>query len=408
MEIWIAVCDALRQLDLIDVTNQERPWQNTYLELLRNTTNKNRPDPIITASSILQLSQTCRYLHKVTSPSLLETIRFRPPSRGDPESRYLSVIQQVKSLQLNSNQRLQHVRAFAVAFPHVLKREKTDGSSDLRNQLCNLLMSFPNLRHLTVIGMALDASLMHNIVTLPLEHLWLWDVHPDDPIVDDTFIPTITPKINLRSLVLHEQAGSWRDGSYLPMNWISQLIGTAMQDLLFDSGVLLPPLLPVLPDLECLEGPDITRPYHVSPNILSGVLFKMPNLKEVALEGKAADGDPVNTIPALAHLERVVCDVSWLGFLIPGRPVATAKVLCDSRVPMRELFEILGKSSVPLRDLTLIHPFAWPPDKFDLFARHVRDLEIFRLKVYSHEVGTRAIEEVNDQSSEIMSTVLPF
>ncbi|KAG8909462.1 hypothetical protein FRC00_010057, partial [Tulasnella sp. 408] len=405
VEIWIAVCAALRRIDLIDITTQEKPSEKVYPELLRNTTNKNRPDPIITAVSIAQLSQTCRYLYKVTSPSLLETIRLRSPLHGNGELQYRSVIQKVMSLQSNSNQTLRHVKEFAVAFPSMFNTATADSRSDLRNQLGHLLMRFPNLRHLTVIGMALDAPLMHNIRNLPLEHLWLWDVQPEDPIADDTFIPTTTPKTNLRSLVLYERANLWRGESFIPMNWISQLIGTAMQDLSFDSGALVPPFLPVLPDLEFLEGPDIIGGYRASPSILSGMLSKMPNLKEVALEGTAAYGDPANTIPALAHLECVVYHVSWLGFFIPGRPVTTAKVLCDSQVRMRELLELLGKSSVPLRDLTLIDPITWSPYNRDPFARYLRDLEILRLKTQYNNVGTLTIEEVNDQASEICTQV---
>ncbi|KAG9021531.1 hypothetical protein FS837_007188, partial [Tulasnella sp. UAMH 9824] len=175
------------------------------------------------------------------------------------------------------------------------------------------------------------------------------------------------------------------------MNWISQLIGAAMQDLSFDMGALVPTVLPVLPDLEFLEGPPIGRIDLISPSMLSGMLSKMPNLKEMALESEAAQGDPFDTIPALAHLERVVCHVTWLGFLVPGRPVTTAKVLCDSRVRGQELFEILHNGSVPLHDLTLTYPMerenpTWSPDCLEPAARHLPELEIIHLRIYDQEV----------------------
>ncbi|KAG8924767.1 hypothetical protein FRC00_004754, partial [Tulasnella sp. 408] len=229
-EIWIAVCEALRRLDSIDVANRKNAQEDGYAELQRKTTNKNRPDMIITAVSILQLSQTCRYLHKVTSPSLLETIRLSPPSGVAYESRYLSVIEQVKSLQLNSNQRLQHVRGFAVALQYLMWEANRDHGNNLRDRICHLLTRFPNLRHLTVILMPLDAPLMRTILTLPLEHLWLFHVKPDNPITDHTFIFTTAPKIKLQSFLLWQQALHGVDEPRIPVNWISQLIGTAMQE----------------------------------------------------------------------------------------------------------------------------------------------------------------------------------
>ncbi|KAG9029272.1 hypothetical protein FS837_003600 [Tulasnella sp. UAMH 9824] len=195
--------------------------------------------------------------------------------------------------------------------------------------------------------------------------------------------------MELRSLVLWEdrwREDRWHDGPSIPMNWISQLIGTAMQDLSFDMGPLVPPVLLVLPNLEFLENPGIGRSYRAKPSILSGVLSKTPNLKDLALEGEAAQGDPVNTIPALDHLRPVVCHASWLGFLIPGRPIMTAEILCDSRVRVQGLFEILQKGSVPLRDLTLTYPIerghpTWSPDDLEPVARYLPELEILRLTI---------------------------
>ncbi|KAG9025487.1 hypothetical protein FS837_004917 [Tulasnella sp. UAMH 9824] len=371
-----------------------RSWEKVYPELERTTTNKNRPDPLTTGYSILPLSQTCRYLYKVTSPFLLETIRLGPSSFGDGVSEYLSVIQQVKSLQLNSNQRLQHVKGFGVAFSHLLKFVNTGHKSDLRNQICHLLTRFPNLRHLAVVGMALDLQLMHGILALPLEHLFLSNVEPDNPIANHTFIPTTTPRINLRSLVLPVDLS--HDFLCIPANWISQLIGKAMQDLAIDANELVPPALPVLPNLELLEVPAYFRMDLIRPSALYGFLSKTPNLKELAVDIPAAPADP-DTIPVLTHLERIVCHASWLPVLIPGRPITTAKVLCDSQVRVRELFEVLHKGSAPLRDLTLTYAITWgplrlSPDDLEPIARYLPELEILRLENQDTQVGTRAMD----------------
>ncbi|KAG9025486.1 hypothetical protein FS837_004916 [Tulasnella sp. UAMH 9824] len=358
MEIWIAVCDALRRLDLTDITIPSKSRTKGYPELQRlpvATANKNRPDPIINVVSILPLSHTCRYLHKVTSPSLLETIRIAPPSVGGGKLRYRSLMQQIKSLQLNNNQRLQHVKGFAVLSSHVLKEvHGRDYESELRNKISHLLMRFPNLHHLTVIGMELDGPFMHNILTLPLEHLWLWNVEPDNPDTFHTFAPATTPKINLRSLVLED---SWSDYPSVPVDWISQLIGPSMQDLSIEAN-----------------------------DLVYGLLSKTPNLKEVAIEVDAALDDPADAIPALPHLERAVCRASWLPVLLPGRPIATVKVLCTPQVRVQELFEVLHKGSVSLRDLTLTYTNEWPrptwsPDDLEPLSRSLPELEILRLRI---------------------------
>ncbi|KAG9021218.1 hypothetical protein FS837_007472 [Tulasnella sp. UAMH 9824] len=404
-EIWIAVCDALRRLDLIDATNWNKPgykpgW-NAHPELYPKTTNKYRPDPIITAVSILQLSQTCRYLHKVTLTSLLETIRLVPPSSGgDTKSRCLSMIQQVKSLHLNGDQRLQHVRAFAVAISHVLGMEFSEYEIDLRNQICRLLIRFPNLRHLTVIDMPLDAPFMHTILTLPLDHLYLWNACPDNPIADHTFNLTTTPKIELRSLVLIVPSVGRLFGRlepYLPISWTNHLIGAVMHDLSIEAIELVAPVAPVLPDLEFLEVRGDLLMDRIRPGVFDSLLSKTPNLKEAVLDVKAAPGDLTDTRPALSRLERVVCRPCWLPILIPRRQITTVDVLCDYQVRVQELFEILHESSVPLRDLTLTYSAdvrrqTWSPDDLEPVARYLPELETLRLKIWDSKVGTRTME----------------
>ncbi|KAG8952539.1 hypothetical protein FRC00_006742 [Tulasnella sp. 408] len=237
--------------------------------------------------------------------------------------------------------------------------------------------------------MALDAPLMHNILTLPLEHLCLWNVKPDGRTADQTFHLITAPRIKLRSLVLLDD--SWRSNSLIPINWVSQLIGTTMRDLSLDASELVPPALPVLPDLEVLEFPAAIHTSMISPSMLYGLLSKTPNLKETAVQVKATPGDPADTIPALSHLERVMCHGSWLHSLVPGRPITTAKVLCDSQVRVRELFETLHEGNVPLRDLALTyaaewgHP-TWSPDDLEPVARCLPELETFRLHVEDYKL----------------------
>ncbi|KAG9021500.1 hypothetical protein FS837_007203 [Tulasnella sp. UAMH 9824] len=410
-EIWIAVCDALRRLDLIDATNWKKPgykpgykpgW-NIHPELYSKTTNKYRPDPIITARSILQLSHTCRYLHKVTSTSLLETIRLGPASSGgDLKSRCLLMIQQAKSLHLNSDQRLQHVRAFAVAMPPAVRYEYSDygiDEIDLRNQICHLLPRFPNLRHLTVIDMPLDAPFMHTILTLPLEHLYLWHVWPDNPIADHTFNLTTIPKIELRSLVLKVPSVGrlfGRSKPSIPISWTHQLIGAAMQELSIEAIELVEPVSPTLPDLEFLEVLGDSLMDRIRPGVLNGLLSKTPNLKEAVLDVKAAPGDPTDTRPALSRLERVMCHASWLPILVPRRPITTVNVLCDYQVRVQELFEILHEGSVPLRDLSLTYvsrsgPQTWSPDDLEPIGRYLPELETLHLKIWDSKVGKRTM-----------------
>ncbi|KAG9035645.1 hypothetical protein FS837_001854 [Tulasnella sp. UAMH 9824] len=394
-EIWIAVCETLRGLDLIDSINQHISWGEQLPELRHTTINKNRPDPIITAVSILQLSQTCSYLHEAALPSLLKNIRLRPLSlSGNGRSSYLSVIQQVKSLQLNGNERLQHVKGFAVAFPGILKGEDTDYKRDLREQICNLLIRLTNLRHLTFTGMGLDVSLMQNIVTLPLEHFWLWSAGLNYGSAHHKSVVTAEPRIRLRSLVTQRQ--SWRDEGSMPTEWMSQLIGPTMKDLVLDWDHLDSPNFPVVPDLEFLEVVAVTfGPRYVSPSMLSGVLSKMPNLREAWFQLMLIPENPSITFPTLPHLQRVACHSFWLQFLIPGRPITTAEVLYDTQIPVEELCKTLQEGSVPLRNLSLIYTFdhgqpqgTWSPDDLEPIAHYLPELETLRLQIRDAKVDS--------------------
>ncbi|KAG8912904.1 hypothetical protein FRC00_003520 [Tulasnella sp. 408] len=385
-EIWIAICDALRRLDLIDSIKQRESWGEELPELRRSTMNENRPDPVMTAVSVFRLSQTCRYLHEAALPSLLENIRLRPPSlSGNGMSGYLSVVQQVKSLQLNGNERLQHVKGFAVAFPGILKGEDTDYKRGLRNQICHLLIRLTNLRHLTFIGMGLDVPLMQIIVSLPLEHFWLWSSGINYPPAYHTSAVTAAPRIRLRSFVGQRQ--SWRDEGSIPATWMNQLIGPTMQDLVLDWSQLDSPNFPVVPDLEFLEVVAVTfGPRYVSPSRLSSVLSKMPNLKDAWFQLILTPENPSSTFPALPRLQRVTCHSFWLQFLIPGRSITTAEVLYDTQIPVEELCKILHEGSVPLRDLSLIYTYdrdrpqvAWSSDDLEPIARYLPELETLRL-----------------------------
>ncbi|KAG9035644.1 hypothetical protein FS837_001853 [Tulasnella sp. UAMH 9824] len=150
-----------------------------------------------------------------------------------------------------------------------------------------------------------------------------------------------------------------------------------MQNLSFKPSEWVLSALPVLPDLEVLDVPGISL---LDSSMLYRVLSRTPNLKELALGGEALPGDPVDTIPALSHLDRIVCHTSWLPYLIPRRPITTAEVLCDSRVRVQEVFKILQKGSVSLRDLTLTYEYwshsAWSPNDLEPVARYLPELEV--------------------------------
>ncbi|KAG8897285.1 hypothetical protein FRC00_004580 [Tulasnella sp. 408] len=136
-----------------------------------------------------------------------------------------------------------------------------------------------------------------------------------------------------------------------------------MQDLSFDASELVTSALPVLPHLEFLEVPPDHRIFLIAPSTLYELLSKTPNLKQAAIGVEASRGDPGDAIPALAHMERVG----------------------------QGLFEILHKSSMPLRDLTLTYvpqwrQPSWSPDDLKLVARYLPELEILRLKIRGHKV----------------------
>ncbi|KAG8914029.1 hypothetical protein FRC01_004253, partial [Tulasnella sp. 417] len=152
-EIWTAVFEALLQLDLFD--SGLTYW--LQLEAQRANTNPNRLDPIFTAHSILYLSQTCRYLHKVTPPFAMKYILLRwPRSVRRAEWSYRSWIRQIQSVRLNSNQRLQLVTGLTVEIESLSLPDGVDpiGELELRSQIHDLLIRLPNLRHLTVVGIA--------------------------------------------------------------------------------------------------------------------------------------------------------------------------------------------------------------------------------------------------------------
>ncbi|KAG8945118.1 hypothetical protein FRC04_001184 [Tulasnella sp. 424] len=395
-EIWMVVCEALHRMDLIDATNQHKSEQAEYPELLRKTTNKKRPNLIITARSILPLSKTCRYLHKVTSPSLLEKIRFSPPYSISPDDPgYLSVVRQIKSLQLNDDQRLQHVKGFAVELPsrHFPEDHDREQKNELNSQIGKILLRLPNLRHLTVIGMKLDGYLMQTIPTLPLEHLWLWNVGPENPNADGSLLSSTPPRIKLRSLLVRESQR--RGDTPISAKWIDQIIGPTMQDLDFDGDFLEASKLPSLPELKFLEVKGSSRAPRVSQTALS-VLSKTPNLKEAVLELKVAPEYPPNSLPALNNLQRIVCHSTWLRYLVPGRSITTAKVLCDSRIPGEEFSEMLCEGNVPLRNLSLTYARVWPqgawiPDDVEHVVRYFPELEIFRFRMQDPKVGSSTI-----------------
>lgn len=388
----MTICEALRRLDLIDSMKQHKSGRALYPELLLVTTNKNRPDLIITARSIFQLSRTCRYLRKVTSPSLLKNIRLSPFYSISPnEPGYLSVIRQVKSLHLNGDQELRHVKGLAVAFSSRFSSGDGDTASkgELRNEIHGLLRRLPNLRHLTVIRLGLDAPLMQSIPTLSLEHLWLWGAETDERVANDSLTSMTEPALKLQSLVVRESLQ--RGVMSIPPNWISRLIGPTMQDLAVDGDVLNPTNLPNLPGLEFLEVSSGSRAARIGPSVLS-MLSKTPNLKEVALELKAPPGYPSNTFPTHSHLQRIMCHSSWLRYLIPGSSVTTAKVLCDSRLDLQEFSEILHEGNVPLRNLSLTYTSVWPqgawsPDDLEQVVRCFPELEIFRFRMQDPKVG---------------------
>ncbi|KAG8901101.1 hypothetical protein FRC01_009924, partial [Tulasnella sp. 417] len=386
VEIWTDVCEALRRLDLIDSMKPHGLGPQVYPDMRRMTTNINRPDPIITARSILRLSQTCRYLHRVSSSSLMKYIRVSPlwsfPAR---ESGYRSAIRQTKSLHLNNNQSLQQVRGFAVDIPtqFILRDGETIDEAELRSQIHGLLMRLPNLRHLTVIGIALDTPLMWRISTMPLEHLGLRTLGLDF-LTFFRFIPTTEPRIKLRSLVVYDISSE--DVVSVPASWMSQLIGPTMQDLALDGSFLDLLDLPILPDLESLEIPDSFHVHQISPSLVSGLLSRVPNLKEVALELPAELQHPFNIFPELSHLQRIVCHSSWLRYLVPARPITTAEVICDPLVRVEEVSEILNEGSVPLRNLSLIYievgsHQAWSPDDLESVVRNAPELETLRLRM---------------------------
>ncbi|KIO26868.1 hypothetical protein M407DRAFT_23926 [Tulasnella calospora MUT 4182] len=392
-ETWMAVCEALRRLDLIDAMKQHELWEPVYHELLLTTRNKNRPGLILTAHSILPLSRTCRYLHRVTSPSLLKNIRLSPFYPISPRgSAYLAMIRQVESLHLNGNQRLRHVRGLAVACPpHGASKEEDKASGgELRNQIRSLLIRLPNLRHLTLASMKLDAPLMQSIPILPLEHLWLLVPEAENPVTGGTLTLTTEPKIKLRSLVVRERRR--RDAVFIPANWISQFIGPTMQDLAFDRDVLGSSELPVLPDLEFLQVPATSRFGRIGQSVPS-LLSKAPNLKDVTLELEAPPWDPSSTFPTYSRLQHIVCNSSWLRYLIPGSSVTIAKVSCDSQIAMQELSEILHEGSVPLRNLRLTYSSVrarepWSPDDLEYVVRCFPELEICRIEMQDPTVAS--------------------
>ncbi|KAG8908727.1 hypothetical protein FRC01_007258, partial [Tulasnella sp. 417] len=387
-EVWTAVCEALRQLDLIDSVEK---YGLGLIDARPTATNTNRPDPIFTAHSILRLSQTCRYLHQATSPSVMEYIRVCPikPIRS-PEWSCRSPIGRIKSLHLNSDQRLKLVRGFAVGIDSAWIFERVDPieEPELRSQIHDLLIRLPNLHHLTVAGIALDAPLMQRISTLPLEHLGLRIFGLDNSMTHLPSTPMTEPKVKLRSLVAYD-CSTW--GKPKPdANWVRQLMGPTLQDLTLDGSFWNPSDLPVLPDLEFLRIPHELNPAAVSPSMLSGLLSGSPNLKEAVLLVPLGMRHPYITFPELPHLQHIYCPFFWLRYLVPGRPITTATVMCDPWVQLEKVCEILSEGSGSLRDLSLDYStpgpeFEWSPDELEPVVRHFPELETLCIATAGHK-----------------------
>ncbi|KAG8901149.1 hypothetical protein FRC01_009912, partial [Tulasnella sp. 417] len=217
---------------------------------------------------------------------------------------------------------------------------------------------------------------------MPLEHLGLQTLGLDF-FTYFNFIPTTEPRIKLRSLVVYDV--SLENEVSVPTRWIRQLIGPTTQDLALDGRFLDLSDLPVLPNLEFLEVPDSFHAHQISPSFISGLLSRVPNLKEVALELQAELEHPFDIFPELSHLQCIVCHSSWLRYLVPARPITTANVTCDPLVRVEEVSEILGQGSVPLRNLSLIYirvgsNQAWSPDDLESVVRNAPELETLRLK----------------------------
>ncbi|KAG9023458.1 hypothetical protein FS837_005791, partial [Tulasnella sp. UAMH 9824] len=266
-------------------------------------------------------------------------------------SAYVSALRRLESLLMNSDQRLEQVRGFAVDLPpQYISWNDTTDKVKFRKGIRNLLTRLPNLRHLTLLQIELDVPLLQSIPAMPLEHLSLWGATLDKPITDGALAVTTEPRIKLRSLAFWE--GERLGAASIPANWISQVIGPSMQDLAIAGSELGLSGLPVVPALEFLEVRDHFDTPRMRQDAVLTLLWRTPNLKEVALKLKTTS--PPGSFPALSGLQRIVCHASWLRYLLlPGRPITTAEVSFDSRVRVRELFDILHEQSVPLRDLTL-------------------------------------------------------
>ncbi|KAG8917958.1 hypothetical protein FRC01_002111, partial [Tulasnella sp. 417] len=291
-----------------------------------------------------------------------------------------STIGRIKSLLLNGDQRLQLVKGFAVeiASPSFPDREPPIEEPELRSQIHDLLIRLPNLHHLTVVGIALDAPLMQRVSTLPLEHLELRIFGLENSMTHPPLTPMTEPKVKLRSLVAYD-CSAWNE-SKPDANWIRQLMGPTLQDLTLDGSLWNPLDLPVLPDLEFLQIPSTFHAGEVSPSMLSGLLSGSPNLKEAVLHFPLGVQHPYSTFPDLPHLQHITCPFSWLRYLVPGRPITTAKVTCEGWVRLEKVSEILSEGSGSLRDLSLIYfslwpEFEWSPDELEPVVRQFPELE---------------------------------
>lgn len=342
----------------------------------------NRGGPICTSRSLVSLSETCRYLYRVSIPVLLETVRLSPQPSYNGAGDF-PVLQQIKALGRLPDSRLRGVNGLAVELRY--RTGQAIREELFLNRLEDLLARLPNLRHLTLVRIPLSGAVMRRITALPLMDLRLWKSSPYQTMMDISACIAPNPQVKLRSLLVRPSFEEIVDE--VGRRWVSRLITQSIVDMLLDVA-FLPPLSDTPTILEGLRYLALQSfgPLD-SANKLSTFFSRVPNLEELCMWVNApTDPSPVQ-LPILSNVSRLACYDYWLPYLVRG--TRAVQIMVTAILPAttpEQILQSLSESTKPVQKLALHYEReypqdAWPRDALKELVRLLPDLGYLRFRM---------------------------